>query len=224
MTRGRRAWSATVAAAAVVAVLGLGIVGGVALAPSLTGSDRAPSTGPQAPGPVAIGFSQDMIVHHEQAVVMSQLVRGRADPSIAALAGGIESNQLLEIGQLQGFLAIWDAPVLPAGPAMSWMDAGAHGHGAHHAAGSAMPGMATQDELEALRTASGGELDVLFLQLMLRHHQGGLPMMTEAAERAEVPAVRNLAARLRYGQIEESQAMLQMLAAHGARPLPAPGA
>ena len=41
----------------------------------------------------------------------------------------------------------------------------------------AMPGMATSDQLRALRAASGEQMDVLFLQLMLRHHEGGVIML-----------------------------------------------
>ena len=37
-----------------------------------------------------------------------------------------------------------------------------------------MPGMATEDELAALRRLDGTAFDVEFLRLMIRHHQGGL--------------------------------------------------
>ncbi len=78
---------------------------------------------------------------------------------------------------------------------MTWMgddDAHMDGHAGHGTAGhdsagagsGPMPGMATSEELAALRAASGPELDVLFLQLMLRHHEGGLPMMEYGAEHA----------------------------------------
>jgi uncharacterized protein (DUF305 family) len=176
------------------------------------------------PGAVDIGFAQDMIVHHEQAVVMAQLVRGRAtDPLVAATAAGIEYGQLLEIGQMRGYLQLWDAPSYPSGEPMTWMTPGT-GHTGHAAHGSemprsAMPGMATQDDLDALRRATGPDLDVLFLQLMLRHHQGGAAMLADAAAHASVPAVRDLAKRMTYHQTEEGAALLQQLAAHRARPL-----
>lgn len=82
-----------------------------------------------------IGFSQDMIVHHEQAVVMAQLVRDRTqNPRLAALATGIVDEQLLDVGAMRGYLALWQAPLLPAGPPMTWM---ASGH-EHHVGGLAM--------------------------------------------------------------------------------------
>ena len=82
--------------------------------------------------------------------------------------------------------------------------------------------MATTEELNALRGATGRKLDVMFLQLMLRHHQGGLPMMQTAADEASVPAVRALAQSMVSSQTSEVAVMTQMLAERGAAPLPAP--
>lgn len=85
----------------------LGLAGGVALAPLVS---PAPPAAAQ-PGAVDVGFAQDMIAHHEQAVLMAQLVRGRTtDPVVATTAAGIESGRLLEIGQMCGYLQLWDAP------------------------------------------------------------------------------------------------------------------
>ena len=83
-----------------------------------------------------------------------------------------------------------------------------------------MPGMATSDQLRALRAASGNQLDVLFLQLMLRHHQGGVVMLQYGADHASVPEVRNLAAQMLSAQTSESEYMTQLLAARGGTPLP----
>lgn len=186
-------------------ILGVGI--GVALE---SGGDSS-ATSADAPGPVDIGFSQDMIVHHEQAVVMAQLVRGRTkDPKVAALANGIVDEQLLDIGAMRGYLALWRAPVLPSGPPMTWM---APGHEHHTEGATAMPGMATTDELNALRTAKGNALDRMFLELMLRHHVGGLLMLSDAGEHAAVPAVRSLAARIAFHQQQETQTLNSLLAA-----------
>jgi uncharacterized protein (DUF305 family) len=85
-----------------------------------------------------------------------------------------------------------------------------------------MPGMAGQDDLARLRTATGRDLDVVFLQLMLRHHQGGMPMMQRASTDASVDAVRALAQSMVTSQQSEVSAMTAMLAARGAAPLPAP--
>lgn len=198
---------ATVAAVAVAVVLGFGVAVGAAMEDDHSGTGSArPGTGPTA---VDIGFSQDMIVHHEQAVLMAQLVRSRTqDAKIAALAAGIEDDQLLDIGTMRGYLTLWQAPILPSGPPMTWMsDAG------HHAAMPTMPGMATTDEMNALRKATGAAMDTMFLRLMLRHHEGGQAMLADAAAHANVEAVRALASRIAFHQQEESRTISTLLAA-----------
>jgi uncharacterized protein (DUF305 family) len=189
-------------------LLGVGI--GVALESGGESSSVAGPAAPGAPNATDIGFSQDMIVHHQQAVVMAQLVRDRTkDPRIAALANGIVDDQLLDIGALRGYLALWSAPILPAGPPMTWM---APGHGHHEEGATTMPGMATAAELEELRRARGAQLDRMFLELMLRHHEGGLHMLADAGENAAVPAVRSLAARISFHQKEETRTLRALLA------------
>jgi uncharacterized protein (DUF305 family) len=81
--------------------------------------------------------------------------------------------------------------------------------------------MATTQELNKLRKLSGEELDVYFLQLMLRHHQGGLEMAEYAAEHASKGYVRNLADKIVKSQESESKQMKDLLAGRGAKPLPA---
>lgn len=82
-----------------------------------------------------------------------------------------------------------------------------------------MPGMATADELAALRQATGPAVDVMFLQLMLRHHEGGLSMMEYAVDHAETPALKRLAESMISTQESEATLMKQMLAERGAEPL-----
>jgi uncharacterized protein (DUF305 family) len=51
---------------------------------------------------------------------------------------------------------------------------------AHHAAGATlMPGMLTPEEMARLTAARGPELDRLFLELMIKHHEGALVMVKD---------------------------------------------
>jgi uncharacterized protein (DUF305 family) len=194
-----------------LAVLLLGASVGLLVSPS--------ESSEPAPGTVDIGFAQDMSVHHRQAALMASLVAERStDPAIQPLAFDIEFTQLEQIGRMQGWLSLWDAPPLPAGNRMTWMSGHGHGHGGVET----MPGMASPQQLEELRRASGREFDILFLQLMLRHHQGGVPMARYAQQHAEVPQVRNLAGQMLTAQTKESDYMKQLLAERGAEPLPVP--
>ena len=71
------------------------------------------------------------------------------------------------------------------------------------AAGGAMPGVASTDELNALRAERGEESDRLFLDMMIGHPAGGLPMADFASRYAETPQVRALATSLRLEQDRE---------------------
>lgn len=203
-----------VVAAALVLLL-LGASGGLLV--GLPGSSQ-----PQ-PGPVDVGFAQDMSVHHRQAVEMSSWERDHTlDPELAQLATDMEKTQNNQVGQMQGWLSLWDESALPLGGYMAWMAGAPGGHSHMGAAGAVatMPGMATQADLTALRAATGPALDVAFLQLMLRHHEGGAEMLRYAAERASVPQVRNLAAQMLSSQTSESEYLRQLLAERGGTPLP----
>lgn len=208
-----------IVAGSVLAVLLLGASAGLLI--------QLPEREAAEPGreSVDVGFSQDMSVHHRQGVLMAGIARDRStDPEIQTLAYDIETTQLEQLGRMQGWLSLWDATPYPTGQHMTWMS-GADAHGAHTGGGSGvdvMPGMASPAEIQQLQQASGPTMDTLFLQLMIRHHQGGGPMMEAAATAAEVPQVRNLAGQMQTAQNKEIVAMTDMLADRGAQPLPAP--
>ena len=83
-----------------------------------------------------------------------------------------------------------------------------------------MPGMATTEELTKMRSLEGKSLDVYFLQLMLRHHQGGVGMARYADDHSTVPAVKQLTQSILTSQGAEMDLMKKMLTARGAEPLP----
>ncbi|GAA0515808.1 DUF305 domain-containing protein [Saccharopolyspora subtropica] len=208
-----------VAVAAAVALLLLGAALGLLI--RLPSFDRAE---PQ-PSAVDIGFAQDMTTHHQQAVTMATLARERAaDVAVRQLAFDIETNQRDQIGRMQGWLSLWGQPAQSSGPPMQWMtDEGGHAHGSGPAAtqpGALMPGMATSAELSRLQSLRGPEFDVYFLQLMLRHHEGGSAMADYGSRHAALPAVRELAKNMLGSQSTESTLMRTMLTERGAQPLP----
>ncbi|WP_336088124.1 DUF305 domain-containing protein [Nocardia sp. SSK8] len=206
-----------------IGLLLLGAVAGVLLRMPLDKADDP------APGPVDIGFSQDMAAHHAQAVDMAGVALiASTDNDVRRLAYDILTTQQNQIGRMQAWLQLWGETNQNVDGFMGWMTehgGGAHGHGGgaeHEMSGpmTTMPGMASQEEMTALRQATGPALDTLFLQLMLRHHQGGAPMAEYAAEHADVSAVRLLAVQMAKAQASESALMTSMLATRGATPLP----
>ncbi|SDX65001.1 Uncharacterized conserved protein, DUF305 family [Modestobacter sp. DSM 44400] len=173
---------------------------------------------------VDAGFARDMSRHHLQAVEMANLTLQRTqDAEVRRLAFDISATQTNQVGRMQGWLSLWGLP--PSGSkVMAWMSADADSmpDAAAAADGAVMPGMATEAELAELRSLSGTELDVRFLKLMMRHHQGGLEMAQYGHAHATQPAVRTLARSIAETQAAETATMEDMLRARGAAPLPAP--
>lgn len=222
----RPAWSRYVIfGAAALAVLLVGATLGMVLTRA---TDEQP-TPPPAAGSVEVGFAQDMSVHHLQAVTMANWARDHStDPAVAQLAFDIGSTQLEQVGRMKGWLMLWGQPEEAIGDYMTWMPQGhGHDHAMPQTSGEAsstapMPGMATSEEMSKLRSLSGKRLDVYFLQLMLRHHQGGTDMAQYAYDHSSNGAVRTLADSMLRSQGAEMDLMRQMLARRDAQPLPFP--
>jgi uncharacterized protein (DUF305 family) len=117
--------------------------------------------------PADVAFMQGMIVHHQQAVDMAELVEDRTNnDAVVKTADRIEASQSGEMTFMREWLEARGEP-LQMGHAMH------QGHGSHHA----MMGMAAAEQMAALAAANGTEFDRLFLQLMIAHHKGALEMV-----------------------------------------------
>lgn len=166
---------------------------------------------------VDAGFARDMSTHHQQAITMAGYTRDNtADPAIKMLAYDIETSQYFQVGEMQGWLDVWglarDNP-----NEMAWMA----GH-SHLEAGGLMPGLATPAQMTKLESLHGKALDVFFLQLMIHHHQGGIPMAQYAVTHAGQPYVRVLAQSMVTAQSGEIIQMERLLRQLGGAPLPPP--
>lgn len=203
---------------AVLAVAALVLAGGVGfLAGRSANSGKAALPGSSS---VDAGFAWDMSVHHDQAVTMAGYTRDHtSDPAIKLLAYDIETSQFNQVGQMQGWLDVWGLPPNNPNPQMAWMAGAGHNH---LESDGLMPGMATPAEMSKLQSLTGKALDVYFLQLMLRHHQGGLPMAQWAAAHASTAYVRNSAQKMADSQSGEIIQMEQLLRERGASPLAPP--
>ena len=186
------------------AVIILLLLGGLAV--SLTAAERLP--GDRSP---EAGFARDMITHHDQAVKMALLIRDRTDDEhMKSMATDMLLTQTNQMGQMAGWLQVWGLPMTGLDPAMTWM-----GHG-----GMSMPGLASPAEIAALAALQATEAEILFLQLMIRHHQGALPMAGAIIEQSDNPQTERLATSIVNAQQVEIEMMTEMLAERGAEPLP----
>ncbi len=167
-----------------------------------------------------VRFMQGMIHHHAQALEMTALARTRTTtPALLTLAERIDVSQHDEIGWMQRWLREHgqDVPDVDAALAGKSMD-----HAAHHAmmqdapgmAHTMMPGMLTPDEMALLENATGKDFDRLFLQYMIRHHEGGLLMVADllaAHGGAQAPDVYHIITDIDADQRADIQRMLGML-------------
>jgi uncharacterized protein (DUF305 family) len=182
-TRGSRSW---LAVAALVLGLALGVAAGL-LVPRFThpGDDS-----------VEAGFLRDMSTHHAQAVEMSMIAHANStDPRIVTLSGDIALTQHGQIGYMQAWLRDWDLSPTGSEAPMAWMP-----NSAGSVVNGLMPGMATPDQLDTLRKATGSALDVQFLTLMRAHHLGGIHMAQEAIDLSDDKNIDWLAQTMVSGQ------------------------
>jgi uncharacterized protein (DUF305 family) len=129
-----------------------------------------------------VRFMQGMIAHHAQAIHMSRMAASRgANPRLVRFAQKIDLSQAGEIVQMQGWLRA-NGQVAP--DTSSWRTVTMHG-------------MLTAEELARLEAARGPAFDRLFLEYMIRHHEGALKMVADliatprAAQDVDVSVLAN---------------------------------
>ena len=156
---------------AAVAILAAGVALAMLFASQPPGNDSAEA-----------GFARDMIVHHGQAVHMAEIVRDKTKSDhMRLLAADISLTQQGQVGIMQGWLEVWGLPITGEEPAMAWMG---------HRTDGLMPGMATPEEITRLSQLSPDRADVLFLRLMIAHHEAAIPMAQAILMRTDEPEVR----------------------------------
>jgi uncharacterized protein (DUF305 family) len=174
----------------------------------------APVAAQPAAGPADARFMRDMIGHHAQALEMVALVPDRAGrDDVRRIAGRIRVSQEDEIATMRRWLEAHGASA-PAADAHG----GHHGapeHAQHGAADHAgMPGMATAEEMARLAASTGAAFDSLFLELMIRHHEGALVMVDEllssgGGQTSEVFQIASEVAADQRMEIDRMRAMQQ---------------
>ncbi|WP_369370498.1 DUF305 domain-containing protein [Promicromonospora sp. Populi] len=155
-------------------------------------------------------FLTDMIWHHSQAIEVAQLAPERAaSEQLKTFATRIDVVQDSEIDLMSGWLEEneYPVPVTVESGDGSGPRAPEHGHDA-----AEMPGMLTDAELADLEDASGAQFDRLFLEGMIKHHEGALTMCEEVAASGSEERVLELANNIAADQMAEIDRLDQMLA------------
>lgn len=143
---------------------------------------------------VDVGFYQDMISHHDQALRMASLeLTNGSDPVVRGFAQEVLTFQSYELGVMERTLAEWGyGRADRSETAMAWMGM--------PTPVDRMPGMASEDDIDALADTEGSATDAMFLELMAEHHAGGLHMSETAGREAKYDHVRELADRMTRNQ------------------------
>ena len=202
------------------------IVGG--MIPGLASPQTPPIFNPGAPGEPArvvraaeavelsrtghveadVRFMQHMLVHHAQAVEMVELLRARgASETVRLMGERIAQSQAAEMAQMEAWLEGRGLPLAAVDP-----------HAGHHAPADPdaplMPGMLSPAQMAALAAASGLAFDRLFLEGMIRHHQGALDMveaLLDDPEAGEDPMLSDFASSVTADQSAEILRMQTIL-------------
>ena len=170
-----------------------------------------------------VAFMQGMILHHQQAVEMSELVEERTNnEEVVTIAGKILSSQADEIEFMNGWLSDRGEQTVMAGMDHSGMDHSGHAHHGHHAMDhSQMAGMATPEQMAELATLEGAAFDKMFLTLMIAHHEGAITMVEDLLEQpgsASDPVLFQFVGDIEADQSSEIDRMDTLLAGLSADP------
>jgi len=138
------------------------------------------TSAPRKPSEADIQFMQGMIMHHSQAVEMTELLRTRSkDKEVQALGKRISISQTDEMAYMKQWLTDRGEPISAHGSMdMAGMDMAGMDH-MDMGPMPMMPGMLTPAQMKALAAATGPEFDHLFLTGMIQHHTGALTMVKD---------------------------------------------
>ena len=145
-----------------------------------------------------VTFATQMIPHHQQAVQMASMAGYQATtPEVKKLATAIQAAQDPEIKLMSGWLTAWGKPV----PTPSH-----DGHGMSEP----MPGMMSEEQMSELSKADGSMFDRMWIQLMIKHHQGAVAMAKTEQSTGKAPAAIALAKTIETAQAAEIATMQRL--------------
>jgi uncharacterized protein (DUF305 family) len=145
-----------------------------------------------ANAPYDLQFLDTMIEHHQGAVDMAEMAESKAQHAeLKTLAASMITDQKSEITQMKQWREQWYA----GKPSATNMD---------------MPGMKDSMKgmnMDHLKSMSGNAFDLMFIDMMIPHHQGAVTMANEALQKAEHSEIKALSQRIISAQDAEIKTM-----------------
>lgn len=153
-------------------------------------------------------FALQMIPHHAQAVELAGILEPRAaDENLRYFAQDVAQTQQAQIVQMRRWLPWWRQ-----------LTVGLERPSPQTAAAM---GMASDREIAELLALRGRAAETHFLQLMIRHHQGALPMIEQGLAQVKTEGLpRRLIEAMGQSQAGEIHSMERWLQARGGQKLP----
>ena len=154
---------------------------------------KTPPTPPEtAKAPYDLQFIDTMIAHHQGAVDMAKMAESKAQHAdLKTFTSNIVASQQKEIEQMKQWREQWYA----SQPSAMNMD---------------MPGMTASMkgmDAEHMKSTSGNAFDMMFIDMMIPHHQGAITMANEALQKAEHADLKKLAQAIITSQEAEIKTM-----------------
>ena len=134
-------------------------------AESATVQSEPASGDPNVHGFFDVDYAQKLIVHHQQALAMIDIILAdTADSNVRDVANSLRESQAAAESKYVSWMNQWDEPYtdLAEFPQMD-------GHDMY----PSYPGLVSAQDMSALASASGPQADALFTELMIEHHRGG---------------------------------------------------
>ena len=196
-------------AAALLTVLALALAGCGGNSTSSTSSSGSTKGHDDAD----VEFASEMVPHHEQALRMVAMTRGRdLSPSFEALTRQIKAAQTPEIDTMKGWLEDWGADSDGITGHMHGDDEMMGGDGGMMAGSGGLRGMMSGRDWHRLGASSTSTFEDMWLRMMIRHHQGAIAMSKDEVAHGQYPAAIALAQHIEDSQQAEIDQMRQVLA------------
>jgi uncharacterized protein (DUF305 family) len=152
-----------------------------------------------------VAFTSNMILHHAQAAVIANMANAQAtDPKLKQLATQMMATQQPQLKTMSEQMTRWGMPVPVMG---NGHDLGSMGAGNN--------GMMTNAQMGALGKARGAGFDRMWLQTMIKNHQGAVALSRTELAQGSNPDNKKLAQAIIDAQSAEITQMSSMMATIG---------